>query len=44
MGKGKKVTYIDYTKETDTRFDKSSAQISNLVYKTWFSRFHIIDF
>jgi hypothetical protein len=26
MGKGKKVTYNNYTKETDTKFDKSSAQ------------------
>jgi hypothetical protein len=39
MGKGKKVTCKDYTKETDTTFDKSSAQISNLVYKTWFCRY-----
>jgi hypothetical protein len=39
MGKGKKVTCSDYIKESDTTFDKSSAQISNLVYKTWFSRY-----
>ncbi len=39
MGKGKKVTCNDYTKEADTSLDKSSAQISNLVYKTWFSRY-----
>jgi hypothetical protein len=32
MGKGKKVTCNDYTKETDTTFDKSPGQISNLVY------------
>jgi hypothetical protein len=38
-GKGKKVICNNYTKETDTTFDKSSAQISNLVYKTWFSRY-----
>jgi hypothetical protein len=38
-GKGKKVTSNDYTKESNTTFDKSSAQISNLVYKTWFSRY-----
>ncbi len=38
-GKGKKVTFNDYTKESETKFDKSSAQISNLVYKTWFSRY-----
>jgi hypothetical protein len=39
MGRGKKVTCIDYTKESEMTFDKSSAQISNLVYKTWFSRY-----
>ncbi len=38
-GKGKKVTFAENTKEADTIFDKSSAQISNLVYKTWFSRY-----
>ncbi len=38
-GKGKKVTFDDYTKVAETTFDKSSAQISNLVYKTWFSRY-----
>jgi hypothetical protein len=27
------------TKEADMTFDNSSAQISNLVYKTWFSRY-----
>jgi hypothetical protein len=37
--KGKKVTFADYTKVSDTTFDKSSAQISHLVYKTWFSRY-----
>ncbi len=31
-GKGKKVTFAENTKEADTNFDKSSAQISNLVY------------
>ncbi len=36
-GKGKKVTCLDYTKEAEI-FDKTSAQISNLVYKCWFSR------
>ena len=30
-GKGKKVTFDDYTKESETTVDKSSAQISNLV-------------
>ncbi len=38
-GKGKKVTFAENTKEADTTFDKSSVQISNLVYKTWFSRY-----
>jgi hypothetical protein len=38
-GKGKKVTFDDYTKESETTFDKLPAQISNLVYKTWFSRY-----
>jgi hypothetical protein len=32
-GKGKKATCNNYTKVAET-FDKSSAQISNLVYKT----------
>jgi hypothetical protein len=31
-GKGKKVTCLDYTKDAEI-FDKTSAQISNLVYK-----------
>jgi hypothetical protein len=35
-GVGKKVTFAKNTKVADY-FDKSSAQISNLVYKTWFS-------
>ena len=39
MGKGKKVTCNNCTKESEATFDKSSAQISNLVYKTWFSRY-----
>jgi len=30
---------VHHTKEADTTFDKSSAQISNLVYKTWFCRY-----
>jgi hypothetical protein len=34
MGKGKKVTCNKYTKKSETTFDKSSAQISHLVYKT----------
>jgi hypothetical protein len=40
LGKGKKVTCDnEYTKDAVTTFDKSYAQISNLVYKTWFSRY-----
>jgi hypothetical protein len=38
-GKGKKVTSSKNTTVAETTFDKSSAQISNLVYKTWFSRY-----
>ena len=38
-GKGKKATCNNYTKDAVMTFDKSSAQISNLVYKTWFSRY-----
>jgi hypothetical protein len=36
--KGKKATCTNYTKEAEI-FDKTSAQISNLVYKCWFSRY-----
>jgi hypothetical protein len=39
MGKGKKVTFDKNTKVAEPYFDKSSAQISNLGYKTWFSRY-----
>ncbi len=38
-GKGKKVTFAKNTKVAKSYFDKSSAQISNLLYKTWFSRY-----
>ncbi len=38
-GKSKKVTFAKNTKVAKPYFDKSSAQISNLVYKTWFSRY-----
>ncbi len=38
-GKGKKVTFHKNTKVAEPYFDKSSVQISNLVYKTWFSRY-----
>jgi hypothetical protein len=37
VGKGKKATCLDYTKDTEI-FDKTSAQISNLVHDCWFSR------
>ncbi len=37
-GKGKKATCLDYTKDAEI-FDKTFAQISNLVYKCWFSRY-----
>jgi hypothetical protein len=37
-GKGKKATCLDYTKDAEI-FYKTSAQISNLVYKCWFSRY-----
>ncbi len=39
MGKGKKVTFDNNTKVAEPYFKKSSTQISNLVYKTWFSRY-----
>jgi hypothetical protein len=39
MAKGKKATCNNYNMDTDVTFDKTSAQISNLVYKTWFSRY-----
>ena len=38
-GKGKKVKFDKNTKVTEPYSDKSSAQISSLVYKTWFSRY-----
>jgi hypothetical protein len=38
-GEGKKVTFAKNTRVAEPYFDKSSAQISNLVYKTWFSRY-----
>ncbi len=39
VGKGKKVTFAKNTKVAEPYLDKSSAQISNLVYKTWLSRY-----
>jgi hypothetical protein len=36
--KDKKATCLDYTKDAEI-FDKTSAQISNLVCKCWFSRY-----
>jgi hypothetical protein len=38
-GKGKKVTSSKNTRVAEPYFDKSSAQISPLVYKAWFSRY-----
>ncbi len=38
-GKGKMVTFNKNTKVAAPYFDKRSAQISNLVYKTWCSRY-----
>jgi hypothetical protein len=37
-GKGKKNTCLYYTKDAEI-FGKTSAQINNLVYKCWFSRY-----
>ncbi len=39
VGKGKKVTFDKNTKVAEPYFDKSSAQVSNLVYTTWYSRY-----
>ncbi len=39
VGKGKNVTFDKNTKVAEPYFDKSSAQISNLVYNTCFSRY-----
>ncbi len=39
MGNGKKVTFSKNTKVAEPYFDNFSAQISNLVYKTWFSKY-----
>jgi hypothetical protein len=41
-GKGKKVTFSN-TMVAETTFDKSSAQISNLVYKSCLVDIHIVD-
>jgi hypothetical protein len=38
-GKGKKLSFAKNTKVAEPYFDKNSAQISNLVHKTWFSRY-----
>ncbi len=38
-GEDKKVTFSINTNVAKPYFDKSSVQISNLVYKTWFSRY-----
>jgi hypothetical protein len=37
-GKGKKATCNNYTKVPET-FDRTSAQITNLLYKCWFYRY-----
>ncbi len=39
VGKSKMVTFDKNTKVAEPYFDKNSAQISKLVYKTWFSRY-----
>ncbi len=38
VGKCKKATCTNYTKNVEI-FDKTSAQFSNLVYKSWFNRY-----
>jgi hypothetical protein len=38
-GKGRKITFNKNSKVVEPYFDKSSSQISNLVYKAWFSRY-----
>ncbi len=42
-GKGKKVTSSKNTTVAEPYFDKSSAQISNLVYNTWLVDIHVVD-
>ncbi len=42
-GKGKKVTFDKNTKVAEPYFDKSSAQISNLVYKPGLVDIHVVD-
>jgi hypothetical protein len=42
-GKGKKVTFSKNTTVAETTFDKSSAQISNLVYKPSLVDIHIVN-
>ncbi len=42
-GKGKNVTFAKNTKVAEPYFDKSSAQISNLVYKPGLVDIHIVD-
>jgi hypothetical protein len=37
-GKDKNATCLDYTKDSEI-FDKTSAQISKLLYRCWFSRY-----
>jgi hypothetical protein len=42
-GKGKKVTFDKNTKVAEPYFDKSSDQISNLVYKPGLVDIHVVD-
>jgi hypothetical protein len=41
--KGEKVVFAGCTKVAETTFDKTSAQIINLVYKTGLVDIHIVD-
>jgi hypothetical protein len=43
MGKGKRVAFAKNTKVAEPYFDKSSAQISSLVYKTCSVDIYIVD-
>ncbi len=43
VGKGKKVTSSKTTMVAETYSDKSSAQISNLVYKPGLVDIHVVD-
>jgi hypothetical protein len=43
MGKGKKVTFDKNAKVAEPYFDKSSAQISNLVIRPGLVDIHVVD-